>query len=103
MNQVVAVVKPYLAEKVVEALESQPIEECVVREVKGFGRQKNYLEMYGENEYSLAYVPKVEIILWVQEQFTEPIVDLIVDVSRSGRFGDGKIFILPVNSTTSIE
>ena len=102
MKQVVAVVKPYLAEKVVEALETQPVEELVVREVKGFGRQKNYLEMYGENEYSLAYVPKVEIILWVQDQHTDAVVDVIVQVSRSGRFGDGKIFVLPVNSETSV-
>lgn len=94
MKQVIAVIKPFLAEKVIEVLEGEPVEELVVRQVKGFGRQKNYLEQYGNNEYSLAFLPKVEVTLWVEDAFVDTIVQKIVTVSRTGRLGDGKIFVL---------
>ncbi len=96
MKQIVAIVKPFLAEKVIEAVVGQPVEELSIREVKGFGRQKNYLDQYGENEYSLAFVPKVEISIWAEEENVEAIIECIVSVSRTGRLGDGKIMVLPV-------
>ena len=67
MKQVIAVVKPYLVEKVLDALKLAPVEACGVCEVKGYGRQKSYLDEYRGSEYSLAYLPKVEISLWVQD------------------------------------
>ena len=63
MKQIIAVVKPYLAEKVLDALKLAPVEACGVCEVKGYGRQKNYLDEYRGSEYSMAYLPKVEITL----------------------------------------
>lgn len=96
MKQIVAIVKPFLAEKVIESIGDQQVEEISIREVKGYGRQKNYLEQYGENEYSLAFVPKVEISVWARDDHVESIVDRIVSVSRTGRLGDGKIMIMPV-------
>lgn len=96
MKQIVAVVKPYLAEKVLEALKRAPLEACTVTEVKGYGRQKSYLDQYAGSEYSLAFLPKVEIALWVDDARAEEIVRKIVDVARTGRIGDGKIFVLPV-------
>ena len=96
MKQVVAVVKPYLAEKVLEGLKRAPLEALSVREVKGFGRQKSYLDQYAESEYSLAFLPKVEITLWVDDARVEEIVHKIVELARTGRMGDGKIFVLPV-------
>ncbi len=96
MKQIVAVVKPYLAEKVLESLKRAPLEALSVREVKGFGRQKSYLDQYGESEYSLAFLPKVEITLWVDDARSEEILKKIVQVARTGRMGDGKIFVLPV-------
>lgn len=95
MKQVIAVVKPYLVEKVLEALKLAPIEACGVCEVKGYGRQKNYLDEYRGSEYSMAYLPKVEITLWVQDLSVDDVVRTLVDVSRTGRMGDGKIFVLP--------
>lgn len=95
MKQVVAVVKPFLAEKVLEGLRRAPLEACSVREVKGYGRQKSYLDQYADSEYSLAFLPKVEISLWVDDARVEEIVRRIVEVARTGRMGDGKIFILP--------
>ena len=94
MKQVIAVVKPFLAEKVLEALRLAPLEACTVREVKGYGRQKSYLDQYGDSEYSLAFLPKVEIQLWVDDARVDEVVDRIVEVARTGRMGDGKIFVL---------
>ena len=96
MKEVLAIVKPYLAEKVLDGLKLAPLEALSVREVKGYGRQKNYLDQYGETEYSQAFLPKVEISLWVEDQRVEEIVRRIVKVARTGRMGDGKIFVLPV-------
>ena len=95
MKQIVAIVKPYLAEKVLEALKRAPLEACSVREVKGYGRQKSYLDQYGDSEYSLAFLPKVEINLWVDDSRAEEIIRRIVEVARTGRMGDGKVFVLP--------
>ncbi len=96
MKQIVAIVKPYLAEKVFEALRRAPIEALHVREVKGFGRQKNYLDEYLGGEYALSFLPKVEITIWVDDHRVEEIVRKIVGLARTGRMGDGKIFVLPV-------
>jgi nitrogen regulatory protein PII len=95
MKQVIAIVKPYLVEKVLDALKLAPVEAYGVCEVKGYGRQKSYLDEYRGSEYSMAYLPKVEISLWVQDLSVEEVVRTIVDVARTGRMGDGKIFVLP--------
>lgn len=103
MKQIIAVVKPFLAEKVLEALKRAPIEALNVREVKGFGRQKSYLDQYGDSEYSLAFLPKVEITLWVDDARVDEIMRRVVEVARTGRMGDGKIFVLPAFEGTAIE
>jgi len=95
VKQVIAIVKPYLVEKVLDALKYAPLEGCSVTEVKGYGRQKSYLDEYQGSEYALAFLPKVEITLWVDELRVEEVVRTIVEVARTGRMGDGKIFILP--------
>ena len=97
LKQVIAIVKPYLAEKVLEGLKRAPIEACDVREVKGYGRQKSYLDEYVGSEYSLAFLPKVEITLWVDDARVEEIVRRVVEAARTGRMGDGKIFVLPAS------
>jgi nitrogen regulatory protein PII len=95
LKEVIAIVKPFVAERVLEALKFAPLEACAVREVKGYGRQKSYLDQYGDSEYSLAFLPKVEIQLWVDDARVDEVVDRIVEAARTGRMGDGKIFILP--------
>jgi nitrogen regulatory protein PII len=95
MKQVIAIVKPYLAEKVLDALQLAPLEACEVREVKGYGRQKNYLDEYDGSEYSAAFLPKIEITLWVDDARVDEVVRTVVEVARTGRMGDGKIFVLP--------
>jgi nitrogen regulatory protein PII len=95
LKEVIAIVKPFVAERVLEALKFAPLEACAVREVKGYGRQKSYLDQYGDSEYSLAFLPKVEIQLWVDDARVDEVIDRIVEAARTGRMGDGKIFILP--------
>ena len=98
MKQIIAIVRPFLAEKVLEALRLSPLQACTVREVKGYGRQKSYLDQYGDSEYSLAYLPKVEITLWVDDARAEETMRRVVEVARTGRMGDGKIFMLPATA-----
>jgi nitrogen regulatory protein PII len=95
VKQIIAIIKPFLAEKVLEGLKRAPLEACSVREVKGYGRQKSYLDQYADSEYSLAFLPKVEITLWVDDNRVEEILRKIVEVARTGRMGDGKIFVVP--------
>jgi nitrogen regulatory protein P-II 1 len=96
VKQIVAIVRPYLAEKVLDNLRRAPLEAMSVREVKGFGRQKSYLDQYGDSEFSHAFLPKVEITLWIDDARVEEVINKVVDAARTGRIGDGKIFVLPV-------
>ena len=98
MKQVIAIVRPYLAERVLENLQTAPLEALMVREVKGYGRQKSYLQDYSESEYGHAFLPKVEITMWVEDFRTEEVIRRITDVARSGRMGDGKILVMPLTA-----
>ncbi|MEM1304517.1 MAG: P-II family nitrogen regulator [Planctomycetota bacterium] len=93
MKQIVAVVKPFLVEQILDGLRRAPLEAVVVREVKGIGKQKSYLDQYGESEYAHAFLPKVEIVLWVDDSRADEVIDRLVEVARTGRMGDGKLFI----------
>ncbi|MCD0463735.1 P-II family nitrogen regulator [Roseiconus lacunae] len=96
MRQIIAVVRPHLAEQVLESLKRAPLEAITVSEVKGYGRQKSYLDEYQETEFSEAFLPKVEINMWVDESRYEEILEKVVAAARTGRIGDGKVFTLPV-------
>lgn len=98
VKQIVTIVRPHLAEQVFAALRRAPLEGMNVMEVKGYGRQKSYLDEYQQTEYAQAFVPKVEITLWVDDSRYEEVLQKIVATARSGRIGDGKIFVLPVAS-----
>ena len=98
MKQIVTIIRPYLAEQVLTALRRAPLEALSVSEVKGYGRQKSYLDEYQQTEYSEAFLPKVEITLWVDDSRCEEVLEKITAVTRTGRIGDGKIFVLPVAS-----
>ena len=98
MKQVVAIVKPFLAERILEGLRRAPLEAVHVREVKGMGRQKSYLDEYAESEYAQAFLPKVEITAWVDDARAEEVIRKMVEAARTGRMGDGKIFVLSAQS-----
>ncbi len=103
MKQIVAIVKPFLVEKILESLRRAPIEAMCVREVKGFSRQKSYLDQYTETEYSHAFLPKVEIALWVEKGRAEEVIRKIVAIARTGRVGDGKIFVLDAEKYETVD
>lgn len=96
MKQVIAIVRPYLAERVIENLRFAPLEALIVQEVKGHGRQKSYLDDYDESEYTRAFLPKVEITMWVEDARVEEIIKRVNESAQSGRMGDGKILVLPL-------
>lgn len=96
MKQVIAIVKPFLAERVLEALATVPIEALSVHEVRGYGRQKSYLDATTEQDRSLAFLPKVEVECWVADDWVELVIERVTAAARTGRMGDGKIFVLPI-------
>ena len=95
MQQIIAIIRPYLADKLLENLRLAPLEAIQVTEVKGFGRQKTNLDQYSSSEYSLAFLPKIELTLWVDDSRAEEVIRTIEETTRSGRMGDGKIFMIP--------
>jgi nitrogen regulatory protein PII len=94
MKQLTIVVKPFRAEAVLRAVADLDVFACVVREAKGYSRQKGYLDRYLGSEYSSAFLPKVEISIWVSDARAALVADQIVRAARTGRIGDGKIFAL---------
>ena len=95
MKQLTIVVKPFRAEAVLKAIGELGITTCVVREAKGYSRQKGYLERYAGSEYSLAFLPKVEITVWIEDDTAEEVSERMVGIARTGRIGDGKVFVVP--------
>jgi nitrogen regulatory protein PII len=95
MKQLTLVVRPFRAEAVLRALADAGLD-CVVREAKGYSRQKGYLERYLGSEFSMAFLPKVEITLCVPDERAGAVVEQIARVARTGRMGDGKVFVLPL-------
>ena len=102
MKQVVAIVKPFLAEKILDGLRRAPLEAIDVTEVKGMGRQKSYLDQYTDSEYAEAFLPKVQITAWVDDSRAEEVIRKIVEMARTGRMGDGKIFVLSAESHETV-
>lgn len=100
LKQIIAVVKPFLAGDVFACIPTELLEAAEVREVRGYGRQKSYLDQY-ETAADGVFLPKVHISLWLDEAHVEDVVKRIVAVARTDRIGDGKIMILPSCSHTA--
>jgi nitrogen regulatory protein PII len=103
MKQLTIVVKPFRAEAVLGALAELDVTSCVVREAKGYSRQKGYLDRYVGSEYSDAFLPKVEISICVSDDRVEEVADRVVRAARTGRMGDGKVFVLSMGWPDAIE
>ncbi len=93
MKQLTIVVRPFKAEAVLKAIGDLDVIACLVQEAKGYSRQKGYLDRYLGSEYSMAFLPKVEISVWVSDQRASEVADRLIKTSRTGRIGDGKVFI----------
>jgi nitrogen regulatory protein PII len=103
MKQIIVVIKPFRAEAVLKAIAGLDVCACVVREAKGYSRQKGYLDRYMGSEYSMAFLPKVEISVWVNDARSEEVADRIVRAARTGRIGDGKIFVQDMTEPEPLE
>jgi nitrogen regulatory protein PII len=103
VKQLTVVVKPFRAEAVLQAIAEQDVTSCVVREAKGYSRQKGYLDRYLGSEYSMAFLPKVEISVCVRDDRAAEVAERILRAARTGRIGDGKVFVLPIAWPDAIE
>ena len=95
MKQFTVIVKPFRAEAVLQAVAEVGVRDCVVREAKGYSRQKGYLDRYKGGEYSTAYLPKVEVCVWVTDDKYDETARALAKAARTGRIGDGKLFVVP--------
>ena len=102
MKQITAVIKPFKLEEVREALAEVGVTGLTVTEVKGFGRQKGHTELYRGAEYVVDFLPKVKIEVVVPDADVERCVDAIIKAARTGKIGDGKIFVTPVERVIRI-
>lgn len=102
MKKVEAVIKPFKLEEVKEALSGIGVQGLTVSEVKGFGRQKGHKELYRGAEYVVEFLPKVKLEIVIKDDILEAVVEAIVKSASTGRIGDGKIFISPVEEAVRI-
>jgi len=102
MKKIEAVIKPFKLDEVREALSEIGVAGLTVSEVKGFGRQKGHTELYRGAEYVVDFLPKIKIEIVVAEQTVEPAIEAIIRAARTGKIGDGKIFVMPVEQVVRI-
>ena len=96
MRKIEAIIKPFKLDEVKEALNEIGIQGMTVLEVKGYGRQKGHTELYRGAEYVVDFLPKIKIEIIVQDEMVEKIIETIESSSRTGRIGDGKIFVTDI-------
>jgi nitrogen regulatory protein PII len=102
MKKIEAIIKPFKLEEVKSALTAIGIEGLTVTEVKGFGRQKGHTEIYRGSEYAVDFLPKIKIELVLADAQIASVIDAIVKAAKTGKIGDGKIFVSPMEKTIRI-
>ena len=102
MKKIEAFIKPYVLEEVKQALTDVGVKGMSVSEVKGFGRQKGHTELYRGSEYQVDFLPKLKLEIVVAEEQTDIVVDVIAKTACTGKIGDGKVFVLPVEKALRI-
>ena len=102
MKKIEAIIKPFKLDEVKESLSSVGVQGLTVSEVKGFGRQKGHTESYRGAEYVVDFLPKVKLEVIVKDEMVSQVVDAISKAARTGRIGDGKVFVLPIDEVVRI-
>ena len=102
MKKIEAVIKPFKLDEVKDALSSVGIEGMTVSEVKGFGRQKGHTEIYRGNEYTVDFLPKIKLEIVLADNLVASAVEAIVKAAKTGKIGDGKVFVSPVEDVIRI-
>jgi nitrogen regulatory protein P-II 1 len=102
MKKIEAIIKPFRVEDVKEALNNLEITGMTVSEVKGYGRQKGHSELYRGAEYVVDFLPKIKIEVIISEQQVDSVIDAVINAARTGKIGDGKIFVSNVEKVVRI-
>jgi nitrogen regulatory protein P-II 1 len=102
MKKIEAVIKPFKLDEVKEALHEIGVQGMTVTEVKGFGRQKGHTELYRGAEYVVDFLPKIKLEIAISDDLVDKVVEAIAGAANTGRIGDGKIFVLPVEQAVRI-
>ena len=102
MKKVEAIIKPFKLDDVKDRLGEIGVQGITVSEVKGFGRQKGHTELYRGAEYVVDFLPKIKIEVVVPDDMVEDVVEAVVEAARTGRIGDGKVFVVPVEEAVRI-
>ncbi len=102
MKKIVAILKPFKIEDATAALQELGINGLTVSEVKGFGRQKGHTELYRGAEYVVDFLPKIKLEVAISDELVDKVVQAIVEAANTGRIGDGKIFVLPMEDVIRI-
>jgi nitrogen regulatory protein P-II 1 len=102
MKLIIAIIKPFKLEEVKEALAAAGVEGMTVTEVKGFGRQKGHTEIYRGSEYTVDFLPKVKLEVAVSDELAGKVVGAIQNAAKTGKIGDGKIFVVPLDQIVRI-
>jgi len=102
MRLVTAIIKPFRLDEVKRALEEIGVHGMTVSEVQGFGRQRGHTEVYRGAEYTVSFVPKVRVEVVVDEGVADKVVDAIVEAARTGKIGDGKVWVSPVETVVRV-
>ncbi len=102
MKKIEAIIKPFKLEDVKEALAALGVEGMTVSEVKGFGRQKGHTEIYRGSEYTVDFLPKLKIEVVLADSNTDAAVEAIVRAAKTGKIGDGKVFVSPIENAVRI-
>lgn len=102
MKKIEAIIKPFKLEDVKEALTALGVQGMTVTEVKGFGRQKGHTEIYRGSEYTVDFLPKLKIEVVVSDTIAQAVVDAIVKAAKTGKIGDGKVFVYPIENAVRI-
>jgi nitrogen regulatory protein P-II 1 len=102
MKKIEAIIKPFKLDEVKESLQQIGIAGITICEVKGFGRQKGHTELYRGAEYVVDFLPKVKLEVVVADDQVEPVIEAILKAAQSGRIGDGKIFVMPIDEVIRI-
>lgn len=102
MKLIKAIIKPFKLEEVKESLAEVGIEGMTVSDVKGFGRQKGHTEIYRGSEYTVDFLPKIEVEVVVPDELVQKTVTAILNGSQTGKIGDGKIFVVPIDEAIRI-
>lgn len=102
MKKIEAIIKPFKLDEVKEALQEVGLQGITITETKGFGRQKGHTELYRGAEYVVDFLPKIKLEIVIEDHLVERTVEAIINAARTGRIGDGKIFISPVEDAIRI-